>query len=92
MKCRHAICGLPATWIIYYDPCLSAATFGAAYCRVHAGEALADPNAISAERIDHERPAGAEQAETIRAEDLRRHEAGLNADLAYRAGIAEELT
>ena len=48
MKCRHAICGLPATWIIYYDPCLSAATFGAAYCRVHAGEALADPNAISA--------------------------------------------
>ena len=31
------------------------------------------------------------QAEAIRADQLRRHQAGLDADLAYRAGVANRI-
>lgn len=93
--CRLLRCGLPATWTHYTHSSPDDETpFTAVYCDQHAGDRLANPTVTRAERLpqDTKEPTAArQQIDVIIAEDYRRIDAGMAADLAYRAGIVSEI-
>ena len=94
--CRLLRCGLPATWTIHYTHSSpdDETLFTAVYCDQHAGDRLANPTVTRAERLpqDTKGPTAArQQIDAIIAEDHRHIDTAQQSDLAYRAGIANEI-